>query len=68
MKLIAPKAVGKNTLVAPPARSSMSKSDFAERFAAKPVHQLGGDTNPFSLMQLATEIQARTSRQARKRN
>lgn len=68
MKLIAPKAKGKCSFLAPPAQSSMSKTDFAERFAAVPVHELGNDTNPFALMQFATEMQARMTRLVRKRN
>lgn len=66
MKLIAPKAKGTSHLVAPPARSPMSKADFAEQFSAVPVHHLGDDTNPFSQIQLATEIQARMTRLVRK--
>ncbi len=68
MKLFAPKASGASSLVAPPAQSSMSKADFAKRFAAAPVHELGNDANPFSLMQLAKEMQARMARLTRKRN
>lgn len=59
MKFIAPKAAGTSDLGASPARSGMSVVDFAERFAAKPIHRLGDDTNPFSTVQLATELQAR---------
>lgn len=62
MKLIAPKAKGKCSFVAPPAQCSMSKTDFAKRFAAKPVHQVGDDTNPFSLVQFAREFLARQFR------
>lgn len=37
----------------------MSKGAFAEAFGAVAVHEIGDDTNPFSLAQLAGDLQAR---------
>lgn len=59
MKLVAPKASGTEKLVAPKAETSMSKGAFAEAFGAVAVHEIGDDTNPFSLAQLAGDLQAR---------
>lgn len=68
MKLVAPKALGTEKLVAPKAGSSMSKEAFAEAFGAVAVHEIGEDTNPFSLAQLARDLQARlASNSARSR-
>ncbi len=59
MMFVAPKAPGSQNFVAPRAKSSMSKEAFAAAFGASPVHEIGGDTNPFTLAQLAGELEKR---------
>ena len=67
MKLIAPKAAGESNLEAPPAKPMMSSATFAERFSATPIQTIRDDTNPFSMMQRAEELQARLTGRGRGR-
>ena len=56
MKIVARKSAGSRKIIAPRPKAAITPDAFAEVFGAKKLGEIGGDTNPFSLLHIGETL------------